>query len=72
MGFKKTVIYGGKCDCCGVDRLYRIENADYYDNPSRTSTGDMFKRDGWEIRGKSWYCPDCAEERKKARKKHGE
>lgn len=63
MGFKKTVIYGARCDRCGHETLYRIENAEYYDNPSKTATAASFKRDGWKIKGKMWTCPDCAEKR---------
>lgn len=67
MGFKKTVIYGAKCDVCARETMYRIENAEYYDNPSRTSTADSFKRAGWSVKGKIWRCPDCAAERRNKR-----
>ncbi len=63
MGFKKTVIYGAKCDKCGKELLFRIENAGPYDNPTKNSTKSLFNREGWKISKHMYRCDRCAEEK---------
>lgn len=64
MGFKKTVIYGAKCDKCGKELLFRIENAGPYDNPTKNSTKSLFQSNGWKISRTRYICDRCAEEKK--------
>lgn len=67
MGFKKTVIYGAKCDKCGKELLFRIENATQYDNPTKTSTKSLLQREGWKIGKHMYICNCCAESGKAER-----
>ena len=62
MGFRKTIIYGAKCDKCGFEALYRIENPSTWNNPTKTGTVDMFKRLGWKVSPARYLCPDCKKE----------
>ena len=61
MGFCKTIIYGAKCDKCGAELYFRLENPGPGTNPTKTSTADTFRREGWKITRTRYLCPKCIE-----------
>lgn len=59
MGFKKTIIFGGQCDKCGTQLMWRLENPTYTNNPSETSTAQRLKENDWTINKQHYLCPQC-------------